>query len=129
MKLVNKMKKATTKNTVQSEQFQNLKSCTDAKSIPLTRLITLTNGNALRCSWRISSVFSTSITCRVTLAKNPMLSHKHGKDGIWQLFISKYSIIIPVIKQQRIERPLSRVIHGSDGTIFLLSVINGSASS
>ena len=48
MKLVNKMKKAT-KNTVQSEQFQNLKSCTDAKSIPLTR-ITLTNGNALRCS-------------------------------------------------------------------------------
>ena len=50
MKLVNKMKKTTTKNTVQSEQFQNLKSCTDAKSIPLTRLITLTNGNALRCS-------------------------------------------------------------------------------
>jgi hypothetical protein len=128
MKLVNKMKKATTKNTVQSEQFQNLKSCTDAKSIPLTR-ITLTNGNALRCFWRISSVFSTSITCRVTLVKNPMLSHKHGKDGIWQLFISKYSIIIPDIKQQRIERPISRVIHGNDGTIFLLSVINGSASS
>jgi hypothetical protein len=39
--------------------------------------------------------------------------------GIWQLFISKYSIIIPDIKQQRIERPLSRVIHGNDRTIFL----------
>jgi hypothetical protein len=44
-------------------------------------------------------------------------------------FVYKYSIIIPDIKQQRIERPLSRVIHGNDRTIFLLSVINGSASS
>ena len=40
----------------------------------------LKSGGELRCSGRINSSCSTSYTCRVNLATNPVNSHELGKD-------------------------------------------------
>ena len=40
----------------------------------------LANGVRLMCSGRVSSSCSTSGSRRVTLAKNPVVSHEQGKD-------------------------------------------------